>query len=66
MLKLTHISKTFNPGTVNAKKAIEDLSFHAAKGDFITVIGANGAGKSTLLSIISGELAPTPGRVRMR
>ena len=34
MLKLTHISKTFNPGTVNAKKAIEDLSFHAAKGDF--------------------------------
>ena len=33
MLKLTHISKTFNPGTVNAKKAIEDLSFHAAKGD---------------------------------
>ena len=40
MLKLTHISKTFNPGTVNAKKAIEDLSFHAAKGDFITVIGA--------------------------
>ena len=35
MLKLTHISKTFNPGTVNAKKAIEDLSFHAAKGDFI-------------------------------
>ena len=42
MLKLTHISKTFNPSTVNAKKAIEDLSFHAAKGDFITVIGANG------------------------
>lgn len=45
MLKLTHISKTFNPGTVNAKKAIEDLSFHAAKGDFITVIGAKWRGQ---------------------
>ena len=42
MLKLTHISKTFNPGTVNAKKAIEDLSFHAPdrSGHKVTVDAA--------------------------
>ena len=63
MLKLTHISKTFNPGTVNAKKAIEDLSFHAAKGDFITVIGANGAGKSTLFGAICGTFLTDSGSI---
>ena len=63
MLKLTHISKTFNPGTVNAKKAIEDLSFHAAKGDFITVIGANGAGKSTLFNAITGGFIADEGSI---
>ena len=46
MLKLSHISKTFNPGTVNEKVAIRDLSLHLEKGDFATIIGSNGAGKS--------------------
>ena len=48
MLKLSHISKTFNPGTVNEKVAIRDLSLHLEKGDFATIIGSNGAGKSTM------------------
>ena len=52
MLEISHISKTFNPGTANAKKAIDDLSLSVAEGDFITVIGANGAGKSTLFNAI--------------
>ena len=38
MLKLSHISKTFNPGTVNEKVAIRDLSLHLEKGDFATQI----------------------------
>ena len=42
MLKISHISKTFNPGTVNEKKAIEDLSLELKKGDFATIIGSNG------------------------
>ena len=33
MLTLSHISKTFNPGTVNEKKALEDLSLHLEPGD---------------------------------
>ena len=36
MLKISHISKTFNPGTVNEKKALEDFSLELKKGDFVT------------------------------
>lgn len=63
MLTLSHISKTFNPGTVNAKTALNDLSFHADKCDFITIIGANGAGKSTLFNAISGSFMTDSGRI---
>lgn len=63
MLTLSHISKTFNPGTVNAKTALNDLSFHADKGDFVTIIGANGAGKSTLFNAISGSFMTDSGRI---
>ena len=44
MLKISNISKTFNPGTVNAKLALDNLSLTVPDGDFITMIGANGAG----------------------
>ena len=54
MLTLNHISKTFNPGTVNEKKALEDVSLHLEPGDFVTIVGSNGAGKSTLFTAISG------------
>ena len=54
MLDLKNISKTFNPGTVNAKKAISDLSLHLDNGDFVTIIGSNGAGKSTMFNAIAG------------
>lgn len=54
MLKIDSISKTFNPGTINEKKALQNLSLHLAPGDFVTVIGGNGAGKSTMLNAIAG------------
>ncbi len=54
MLTLTNISKTFNIGTVNEKKALQGLDFKLNDGDFVTVIGGNGAGKSTLLNMIAG------------
>ena len=49
MLELKHVSKTFYPGTVNAKTALFDLNLTLNDGDFVTVIGGNGAGKSTML-----------------
>ena len=54
MLELKHISKTFFPGTVNAKTALDDLSLTLHDGDFVTVIGGNGAGKSTMLNAVAG------------
>ena len=54
MLELQSISKTFHPGTIHAKKALQDLSLSLNDGDFVTVIGGNGAGKSTLLNAIAG------------
>lgn len=54
MLEVKNISKTFNPGTINEKRALSDLSLTLADGDFVTVIGGNGAGKSTLLNAVAG------------
>ena len=63
MLTLSHISKTFNPGTVNEKKALCDLSLHLAPGDFTTIIGSNGAGKSTLFNAVSGSFFTDEGTI---
>lgn len=63
MLSIQHISKTFYPGTINAKTAIDDLSLDVKKGDFITIIGANGAGKSTMFNAISGTFITDTGKI---
>ena len=63
MLDIQHISKTFNVGTVNEKRAVTDLSLHLEKGDFVTVIGSNGAGKSTLFNAIAGSFYVDKGRI---
>ena len=65
MLKLKNISKTFNPGTVNEKTAIRDLSLQLDRGDFVTVIGANGAGKSTLFNAIAGSFFTDTGSIEL-
>lgn len=65
MLKINNISMTFNPGTVNAKKALDKLSLHVEKGDFISIIGANGAGKSTLFNAISGVFYTDEGTIEL-
>ena len=63
MLELKHISKTFFPGTVNAKTALNDLSLTLHDGDFVTVIGGNGAGKSTMLNAVAGTLTVDSGSI---
>lgn len=65
MLNINHISKTFNPGTVDAKKAIDNLSLNVGKGDFISIIGANGAGKSTLFNAIAGTYITDSGKIEL-
>ena len=63
MLKLNGIAKTFNPGTVNEKKALDGVDLHLAPGDFATVVGSNGAGKSTLFHAVAGVFFPDRGTV---
>ena len=63
MLELKHISKTFYPGTVNAKTALFDLNLTLEDGDFVTVIGGNGAGKSTMLNAIAGAFPVDSGSI---
>ena len=65
MLKIHNISKTFNPGTVNEKKALNNLSLHLSEGDFVTILGSNGAGKSTLFNAIAGSFTVDSGSIRL-
>ena len=63
MLELKDLHKTFNPGTVNAKTALNGLSLTLQDGEFVTVIGGNGAGKSTMLNATAGTLQVDSGEV---
>ncbi len=63
MLKVSNIYKTFNPGTVNEKTALNGVSLELAEGDFVTVIGGNGAGKSTLLNALAGVWQVDSGEI---
>ena len=63
MLELKNIHKTFNAGTVNAKKALSGLDLTLNEGDFVTVIGGNGAGKSTMMNVISGSISVDEGQI---
>ncbi len=63
MLNIIGLCKTFNPGTVNAKTALDGLDLHIKPGDFVTVIGGNGAGKSTLLNAVAGVWKPDAGSI---
>ena len=65
MLKIENISKTFNPGTVNEKRALTNLSLTVNDGDFISIIGANGAGKSTLFNAIAGTFLTDEGSIML-
>lgn len=63
MLVIDSVSKTFNPGTVNEKKALDKVSLTLAEADFATIVGSNGAGKSTLFNAITGNFYVDEGRI---
>jgi putative ABC transport system ATP-binding protein len=63
MLTLKKITKIFNQGTQDEKRALDDFSLEVADSDFITIIGSNGAGKTTLLNVIAGTVEPDEGQL---
>ena len=65
MLTLHNVSKTFNPGTINEKKALQGISLHLEPGDFAAIVGSNGAGKSTLFNAIAGSFFADEGRIEL-
>ncbi|WP_297720326.1 ABC transporter ATP-binding protein [Intestinimonas sp.] len=65
MLEINHISKTFNPGTVNEKTALSGLTLRLDEGEFVTIVGSNGAGKSTLFNAIAGDFYVDEGSITL-
>ena len=65
MLDLKGIYKTFNPGSITEKKALQGIDLHLEDGDFVTIIGGNGAGKSTLLNAIAGVWPIDEGSIHL-
>lgn len=65
MLDLKNVSKTFNPGSPDAKRALDGLSLHLDRGDFVTIVGSNGAGKSTLFNAIGGSFFVDTGSISL-
>lgn len=63
MLELKNVCKTFNPGTVNEKKALTGLNLSLKHGDFATIVGSNGAGKSTMFNAITGSFFTDEGAI---
>jgi len=66
MLELDDVTKVFNRGTQDEKRALNGARLAVESGDFVTIIGSNGAGKSTLLNAIAGTIVPDGGRIRVR
>ena len=61
MIRFTKVTKDYpRTGT-----AVQDVSFHVAKGEFVFLTGPSGAGKSTLLKLVYMEERPTSGEVRV-
>lgn len=65
MIELNHISKIFHAGTANAKQVIPELNLKVYSGEFVTIIGSNGAGKTTLFNLISGNITPSGGIIKL-
>ncbi len=65
MLKIEELTKTFGVGSINERRALDNISLILDEGEFVTVIGGNGAGKSTLLNCVSGVYEIDRGRIML-
>ena len=65
MLKLNHIDKYYNAGTVNEMCLFEDFSLSIDDGQFVSVVGSNGSGKTSMLNIICGSIPVDCGTIQI-
>lgn len=66
LVRLAHIHKIFNPGTISEMGVFEDFSFSIQEGDFLSVVGSNGSGKTTMLNLICGSLPVDKGTIFLK
>lgn len=65
LVRLEHVDKAFNRGSVNEKTLFTDFSLSIRRNDFVSVVGSNGSGKTTLLNLICGSLPCDGGAIRL-
>ncbi|NLG26000.1 MAG: ATP-binding cassette domain-containing protein [Clostridiales bacterium] len=65
MVRMAHIDKTYNPGSVHEKAMFRDFSLQVRRGDFVSVVGSNGSGKTTLLNLLCGSLPVDAGLIEL-
>jgi len=65
MIELNHISKSFHLGKSNEVRALQSVNLHITAAEFVVLVGSNGSGKSTLLNLISGNIFPTGGCIKI-
>lgn len=65
MLKLNHISKYYNAGTINEMCLFEDFSLTVEDHQFVSVVGSNGSGKTSMLNIICGSIPLDEGSIQI-
>ena len=64
ILSVDHLTKVYGKGAT-ATRALDDVSFSVAEGEFCAIVGSSGSGKSTLLHLMGGVGRPTSGTVRL-
>ena len=65
MLEIRAVNKSFNPGTLNEMRALQDLNLTIENGSFVIIIGTNGSGKSTLLNAVGGTFYVDSGVISL-
>ena len=65
MLKLNHINKYYNAGTVNGMCLFRDFNLSIEDGQFVSVVGSNGSGKTSMLNIICGSIPVDQGTIEI-
>lgn len=63
IIQVSNLTKTYQKDGINKIKAVDDVSFEVAEGEFLTILGPSGSGKTTLLNLIGGLDKPTSGNI---
>jgi len=64
-VKVSGIRKVYPIGMSSHKVAVNDVSFNVNKGECFGLLGINGAGKTTTFRMLTGDVNPTAGEIKI-